>query len=304
MIRSVDRWLLAPAPPERLAAFRILAGAFATVYLAVRSPAFWALGSPAASGAFDPLGALWFLDRPVAGWLVRGAVVLTITLGAAFTAGAAWRVTGPAFALATLALTTYRSAFGQILWLETLFVLHLLVVGFVRAADAWTWPAPGRARRRPADPAAYGWPLRLAALVTVATYVLAGIAKLRYGGAGWVLGDSIRNQVAYSAARLDLLGATGSPLGRWLSGPGWPLRPAGLVTVVLELGAPVALWRRARAAWVWCMWLVHLCIALLMFVVFPYPLVLVAFAPLFELERLAGGAGRRLHRRNRVTAPS
>jgi Vitamin K-dependent gamma-carboxylase len=274
----LDAWLLAPAPAARLATFRVLVGLFATVYLAIRSPAFWALASPSGSARFEPVGVLWFLDAPLPGWSVRLAVAAVLALGVAFTIGFRFRLAGPAFAVVLLALSTYRSSWGQILWLENLMVLHVLVLAGSRAADG---------RDRP-DDAAYGWPLRLAALVTVTTYVLAGVAKLRIGGIDWMTGDSVRNQVAYSAARLDLLGATGSPVGRWLVRYAWVFPPAAVATVVLELGAPLALLGgRVRTAWVGAMWALHLSIAVLMLVVFPYPIALVAFAPLFRLERLA-----------------
>ena len=59
--------------------------------------------------------------------------------------------------------------------------------------------------------------------------------------------------------------------------------------MLVELAAPVALlggW--VRNAWVVAAWLLHAGVAALMFVVFPYPLFLVAFAPFFRLERLTG----------------
>jgi hypothetical protein len=60
-----------------------------------------------------------------------------------------------------------------------------------------------------------------------------------------------------------------------------------IATVAVELAAPIALlggW--IRTAWVAVAWTMHATIAGLMFVVFPYPLALVAFAPFFPLERL------------------
>jgi len=57
-------------------------------------------------------------------------------------------------------------------------------------------------------------------------------------------------------------------------------------TLVLELGAPVALlggwWARA---WAVSAWGFHLGVVLLMAIVFPYPLVGVAYAPLLAVER-------------------
>ena len=53
-----------------------------------------------------------------------------------------------------------------------------------------------------------------------------------------------------------------------------------------------------RNAWVVAAWLLHAGVAALMFVVFPYPLFLVAFAPFFRLERLTG-VRRYLNQRTR-----
>jgi hypothetical protein len=124
--------------------------------------------------------------------------------------------------------------------------------------------------------------------VTAVTYVLAAIAKLRIGGVSWMVGDSLRNHVAYSAARLELLGGTPSPLAKPLVGHAWLFPPLAFATVVIELAAPAALLGgRIRNAWVVLAWLLHAGVAALLFVVFPYPLFLLAFAPLFPLERLA-----------------
>jgi hypothetical protein len=123
--------------------------------------------------------------------------------------------------------------------------------------------------------------------VTVLTYVLAGVAKLRIGGLEWMDGETLRNHIAFSAARLDVLGGTPSPFVEPLLGMAWLFTPFAIATVVIELAAPVALLGgAARNVWVASAWLMHAGIAALMFVVFPYPLALVAFAPLFELERL------------------
>ena len=284
LVRRSGAWFAAPAPAERLAVLRVLTGLFAVVYLAARAPVFFGLADrPPAS--FEPVGVLWWMEAPAGDAVVAGAVVATLAAGLAFVVGAGFRVAGPLFAVLLLVLTTYRSSWGQLLWFENLMVLHVLLVGFSRAADAGSFDA--RRRDRPPPSAAFGWPVRMAAVVTVLTYVLAGIAKLRIGGVEWISGDTLRNHVAYSATRLDVLGGTPSPLARPFVQHGWLSSPLAAATVLIELGAPVALLGgRWRTAWVAAAWLLHLGIALLMFVVFPYPLVLVAFAPLFALERL------------------
>ena len=183
-------------------------------------------------------------------------------------------------------LSTYRSSWGQILWIENLMVLHVLVVGFSHSADALALTARTAPVTVP-DPR-YGGPVRLAALVTVATYVLAAVAKLRIAGLDWMFSDALRNHVAYSAVRVDLLGGPSSPLGRWLVGYGWLFPPMAVAAVLLELAAPLALvGGKVRTAWVISAWLMHAAIASIMFVTFPYPLFLVAFAPFYRLERLS-----------------
>ena len=82
----------------------------------------------------------------------------------------------------------------------------------------------------------------------------------------------------------------------------WIWRPVALATLVVELGAPVALLGgRWRNAWVASAWLFHVGTLALMAIMFPYPLSGVAFASLFPLERLAqsmpGGCAPGPHRR-------
>ncbi len=65
----------------------------------------------------------------------------------------------------------------------------------------------------------------------------------------------------------------------------WPF--AAAATIVIELAAPVALLGgRIRTAWVLSAWLMHLGILAFMLIGFPFPLFLVAFAPLYRIERL------------------
>jgi hypothetical protein len=290
LARRVDAWLFAAAPAERLAVLRLLTGAFAVVYLLVRLPAFAALRD-ADPGRLDPVGALWLLDGPLPDGVLLALLIAALLAGTAYAAGAWFRISGPTFAVMLLALTTYRSSWGQLLHFENLLVLHVLVVGLTRGADALSWDAhrrPATGRRILGPSPAYGWPVRLAALITVVTYVLAGLAKLRLGGLEWLVGDTLRNHVAYSAVRLEVLGAQPSPLAGPLVDQAWLFPPLAVLTVVVELAAPVALLGgRIRDAWVVAAWLLHAGIAALMLVVFPYPLFLVAFAPFYRLEKVA-----------------
>jgi hypothetical protein len=295
----VDSWLWPSAPAERLAVLRIAVGLFAFGYVLVRLPVFLALAD-ADTSRFDPVGVLAWLPDPLPGAAVTVLVVVTVVLAAAYTIGLCFRITGPAFALAFLVLTTYRSSWGQLLWFEALIVLDVLIVGFSPSADALAF---SQRRSAPAANPRYGGPVHLAAVVTVATYVVAGIAKLHIAGWAWMDGTTLQNHIAYSAARLDVLGGTPSPFAGWLVSYPALLTPVAIAAMLLELGAPVALiGGRVRTVWVAATWLLHVGIALTLFVVFPFPLYGVAFAPFFRLERVPA-AIRARHRRHVVTEP-
>jgi hypothetical protein len=167
----------------------------------------------------------------------------------------------------------------------------VLVVGLAPAADRWSFDARRAAAASRPDPGdgpdvRYGWPLRLAALVTALTYVVTGVAKLRYAGGGWLGGDTLLHQVAFDNARKKVLGAPYSPLASTFAGHPGLFRPMGPLTLAVELGAPVALLgRRWALGWTTAAWVLHVGILALMAIGFPYPLSLVAFAPAFRCER-------------------
>ena len=285
-----------PAPAERLAGFRIVLGVFVTCYLVIRSPMFLELGNRATS-RFEPVGVFQLFDRPLVGPVNNAAVLVGIALSIGFTVGWRFRLVGPLFAAGLLVLASHRSSWGQLLHFEHLMVLHALVVGFSPAADSWSLDSRRHmraGRNVDTDPTGdrYGFPLLIASVVMSITYVIAGVAKMRYGGIKWVTGDTLRNHIAYSATRLELLGGWASPAASMVIDAAWLLAPMAALSVLVELAAPVALLGgRWRNGWVVAAWLMHAGIYVLMLVGFPSPLFLVAFAPLFPLERL----WRRIH---------
>lgn len=271
------------AMAERLRIVRVLVGAFGTGYLLVRLPHL--LGIAAYDAArFAPVGVLAGLDSPLPPLLLYALVISAIPFGVAFTAG--WRLswTGPVFAVLLLVVTTYRNSWGQVFHTENLMVLQVLVLA-VAFALPWRDPA---------------FVIRLLALVTVATYVVTGWAKLRTGGWDWVAGDVLRNQVAYDNVRKAALGAPYSPLGGWAVGYAWLFPPLAVATLAVELGAPLALVReRWATTWVAAAWSFHAGVFALMAITFPYPLLGVAFAPLLPLERVSANLRRRRARSQR-----
>lgn len=305
----IDRWLFAPAPPERLAVLRLLVGGYAVVFLVARWPSFWgAPGLPARQ--FEPVGPLWWMGDPLPAALARALIVIVVFIGLAFVAGAWWRVSGPLFAIGFLLVATYRLSWGHVIHSEHLPALHLLVIGFAPAADVWAV----RRRRATTDPHVsppppsprYGWPIRIMVVILLITYVLAGWMKLRNGGGDWLRGDVLRNQIAYDNLRKELLGSQHSPIGGWLVQYGWVFGPLAWITMAIELGAPLALLGgRVRTWWAIGAWLFHVGIVTLMAISFPYQVAGIAYLCLFAPERAVHWVrARRAARRRRAMMAS
>ncbi|HET9477676.1 MAG TPA: HTTM domain-containing protein [Dehalococcoidia bacterium] len=282
---ALDRYWRAPAPAARLAALRIIIGGFALGYVVIRSGN---LGSYAGlpDAQFDAVGAVSLLSGPMPETAVELLPWLAALAGLGFVLGWRYAITGPAFALLLLWVTTYRNSWGQIFHTENLLVLHVLVLALSPAADALSLDARGRSAAAP-DDGRYGWPIRLMCLLTVMTYFITGQTKLRNAGLDWITSDSLRNYVAYDNLRKAELGDTHSFLGAELVSHGWLFQPLAVFTLAVELGAPLALLSRGVARfWVAAAWSFHLGVLAVMAIVFPYPLLGAAFAPFFEVERL------------------
>lgn len=303
-VHRIDGWLLAPAPPERLATLRLLVGGYATAFLVARLSGFWS-SAALPEHQWEPVGVLAPISDPPATAVARIGLVATIALGVAFTAGWRWRITGPAFAIAFLVATTFRMSWGHVIHTEHLVAAHVVVLGVASAADAWSLDA--HAGRRAPDRCAdgrWGWPVRVMCLVVVVAYVLAGVAKLRHGGEEWLTGDVLRNHVAFDNLRKVLLGDSHSALGAWAVRYGWIFPPMALATVVVELGAPVALvGRRWRTGWVLTAWCFHVGVAALMWISFPYQLTGIAYAAFFRCERLTERVIAAVRPRSRRAGP-
>ena len=196
--------------------------------------------------------------------------------------GRRWSIAGPLFAVGFLWLTTFGASWGQILHTEHLAALHLLVLA----------AAPSVAgRRRPT-----GWPLKVMTLVTVGVYVVAGIAKFRFGGGwSWLDGDRLAaprrpRQPSQTPARRHLLADRRARDRAPAAVPG-----RGVAHARRRARARRSVFfgrRRLRHAWMAMAWTFHVGVLALMAVLFPYPL----FGSRLRLdaprERLVSGWGR------------
>lgn len=276
MKRLAD-WWFAPAPAERLAGLRILIGTYALGYLLGRLPELYAVARYGA-GHFEPVGIVRVLAAPLAPGVVLAIGGATCALLVAFIAGSALRVIAPLTALALLWTLTYRTAWGQLFHTENLLVLHIGVLALAALIGSG---------------AGHGWPIKLMASLTAATYLVAGIAKLRIAGTAWIDGELLRNHIAVDNLRKALLGDPIAPLARLVLDHPSPLIVFSVLTLVIELGAPLALLDR-RVGYVWALgaWGFHVGVVLLMNIWFIYPLVGAAFLPLLPAERVVASLKR------------
>jgi hypothetical protein len=290
---ALDRFWYTPAPAARLAMLRALVGAYALVYLLVRSPSLLSVVR-FADAEFAPVGPVRLLAQPLSAWAVYAILIAALLSGAAFVAGALYRFSGPLFALSFLWVTSYRSSWGMVFHTENLTALHLVLLSLAPAADTLSFDARRRsgARRDDAPPplqvsGRYGWALRAICALTVTTYVLAGVAKLRLAGVHWLDGDLLRAQVAYDNLRKIELGSVHSPLGALLVQYDWPFRALSWASLLLELGAPVALFSFTLARfWALSVFGFHIGVLALMAIGFPYQLSFIPYLAFFPLESL------------------
>ncbi len=297
----LGRWWFAPQPATRLAALRLVLGLYVVTDLIGRLPSLLHYAAMPA-GDFKPVGVVGLvLDAPLPVGVAQAEVWWTLLLALLFTAGVAYRVAAPLFALHLLWTLTYRNSWGMVFHTENLEVLHVGILALAPAADAWSVDAWRRGRRGQAPPdggdGRHGWAIRAICAVTVITYVLAGIAKLRLAGVAWIDGEQLRDQIAYDNLRRAVYGASPSKFAMPLLESPWLFSALAALTMLVELGAPLALvHRRIAAAWALLAWGFHVGVLFLMHIAFPFPLTGATYAAFFRLERPVGWLGRQLGR--------
>jgi hypothetical protein len=297
----VRGWWLTPAPALRLGIVRACVGGAALSQLAYEMPSLLAvLGF--LPRQFQPVGVASLLPQPVGAAALYACLVACWVLGTCFTLGVGYAVTAPAFALILLALMTYRSSWGMVLHTDNLLVLHVLLLALAPAAQAWSidaWRARARGGAPPQPQARFGWPLRALSVATVTCYVLAGVAKLKLAGGAWLGGELLRAHIAYDNLRKLELGAPIVPLGPWLVRQRALFPVLAVATLLVELGAPVALLgKRWAVAWVAAAWSFHVAVLLTMSIGFTYQLSGVAYLSFFAVEGAVAWARGKLPARS------
>jgi len=270
----VSRWLLAPAPLARVAVLRVIAYVF--VPLDVLLTTTWVRAHAQVPGElYVPLRLGRLLPLPTPGpWVEVLQVVLVVA--ALVAAGAAvrdrlGRLTGWLVALLYLEWMVVAMSYGKVDHDRFAFLVLLFVLPSVGRA-------PLRSRERTE---AAGWALTMVALAVVATYALAAVAKIRFGGWDWVDGATLTRAVLRRS----------TPLSEWLLDVPVLLTAAQYGILVMELlVAPLLLvrWRDPRITWTLAVGFLgfHLMTFSMITIIFlPHCVALLALLPLERLVR-------------------
>ena len=270
----VTRWLLRPAPLARVAVLRVIVYLFIPVDVLLTTTFVRAHGQVPAE-LYAPLRIGRLLDLPTPGpWVqVLQAVLVAAALLAALLAVrnrlarlAGWVVAGLYLQWMVVAMSYGKVDHDRFAFLVALFVL----------------PSVGRAALRSRERTeAAGWALSMIALAVVATYTLAAVAKVRFGGWDWVDGATLTRAVLRRSTPLS------EPL---LDLPGL-LHAAQYAIMIMELlVAPLLLvrWKDPRRTWVLAAGFLgfHLMTFAMITIIFlPHCVALLALLPVEKLAR-------------------
>ena len=306
IVNKLDKFWFISLSPDRLSIFRILVGIYAFYLLSGRYVS--QLVNNNSSGQkplylFDQVGIINFIDRPIDPEVFKLILLAAFIFNILFILGLLYKISGPVFALLFLFLISYSHSWSMIYHSRNIAVLHCLVLGFTLSADSISLDSlikkkiPRKLKPhllfgniRNNSPAwEYGWPIMLINSMTVICYFLAGIAKIM-GPVGiyWVLGESVRSQVAVDAIRKEFLAMGAQPLSYLLYNSVYIFTAIGISSIVLELGAPLAVINR-RIGYIWSLMTLgmHWGIYFIMGITFRYQMAGIIFLPFFPIEKIS-----------------
>lgn len=286
-LRDLDAFWFERAPATRPAVLRILIGVYVLYYLAPRYSMYMKIARSDLS-LFKPVGVASNLEKPVPVWVFRGMLIATLVANVLFILGFRHRHTGPLFAGLLLWVMSYRNSWSMIYHSNNVLLLHAMILGLSRSADALSVDSLLDATESEDPHWRYGWPIKLMNTVTTLTYFLAGVAKVK-GPLGWkwASGESLRSQIAVDGLRKELYAGKAAPLAYTLHNNLFLFTIMGVGSLVLELGAPAALVsKRLSRLWAVGAFQLHWGIFFLMKIRFRYQLLGLIFAPFFDLDRV------------------
>ncbi len=286
-LRAFDGFWFETAPARRPAILRILIGLYTLYYLAPRYSMYMKIARSDPS-LFKPVGVAATLEKPVPVGVFRGLLIATFAANVLFILGFRHRYTGPLFAGLLLWVMSYRNSWSMIYHSNNVLLLHAMILGLSRSADALSVDSLVDATKSKDPHWRYGWPVKLMNTVTTLTYFLAGVAKVK-GPLGWKWagGESLCSQIAVDGLRKELYDGKAAPLAYTLHNNLFLFTIMGVGSLVLELAAPLFLVdKRLSRLWAVGAFQLHWGIFFLMKIRFRYQLLGLIFAPFFDLDRV------------------
>lgn len=287
LLNRLDHFWFESAPAERPAVLRVLVGVWTLYYLSRRYKMLTtvAKSDPA---LFKPVGVAKGLKHPIPVWVFRLLLIATFAANIFFILGFRHRVIGPLFSGLLLWVLCYRNSWSMIYHNDNALALHALILGMTRSADSLSLDSLLYASESHEPHWRYGWPVKLMSTVTMLTYFLAGVAKIK-GPLGWTWagGEALRSQVAVDGLRKELLGDGAPRLAYTLYSRKSLFGIMGFGSLVLELAAPLFLIdKRLSRLWAFGAFQMHWGIYFIMGIKFRYQLTGLIFASFFDLERV------------------
>lgn len=285
MHRALDLFRPA-AQPLRPAVLRLATGAFSAVHHLRRRGMFQTLHRQDVS-QFTPVGVVKVLKRPLPPVVADRLFDAAQVVNAAATLGIGHRVTGPLNAALQLWTISYRNSWTMLLHNDNMLVLHQMVLGTTRSADALSVDSLLRDRTLAPErfDRAYGGIPTAMNIATTAVYFISGVAKVRGPlGLRWAKGDVLRGQIAIDGLRKDLFGSAKPEAGTALYQQKELFTALAVTALVVELGAPLSLLhRRLGQLFAVGAWGMHVGIRIVMGIRFKYNVSGLSYLPYFPL---------------------
>lgn len=232
-LARVERWLFAPARPERLAALRIGLSATLAARLALGS---YAALSAQPAALFRPRSFMHLFPAMPPRPAVLALQVVGVLAAVLAALGIRARQALPLAWAAGLVLAGMTTSLGKVAHNDVLLLLAMVPLLPAPVSDAWALDRGVRGEA-PGPSPRYGWPVRTAAVVVVGAYLFAGLAKLMDAGPAWAIGDNLRHLLYVSSDG----GAVPNGVALFIADRPLLARAVATATLGMELTFPLAL---------------------------------------------------------------
>jgi hypothetical protein len=300
LVRFFDRLWFAPMTPVTLAVCRWITGGF-SLFLLLDLRTYFVRAAAGRPEVFRPIGVVSFMEKPMSSSNYDTLIGICIFLAGLFTVGIWHRVLAPIFAALFLFVLTYSNSWAMVYHTENMLILHVILLAITPSASALSMDASytrdkpelvrfGLAPYETEAHFRFRWPVRLLQVGATLPYVVAGVAKIAgKSGISWANGENLRDQVTMNGLYYEVLMGGAEPITFQVYGWDKAFFAAASLTLVVELGAPLALLHRYLGyLFVVSIMAMHWSILWIMGIPFRYQLWGCAFACFFEWDSIIG----------------